>query len=288
MNGAEEVAHTIVADFWRDYIDTLKQHLGKKGLIASGNEQDKDFFIAHFNWLHRRITPNPRTVHVPTNFQMPAQFTREVDTVRKDIEAGTDITPRLSRLIMDWAYTDPMLSDWGVYHLHIGSSLDPDGFTARTGCLLFARFDDASAYLLGVFDHKSWTNQDLVEIVHANWPKTIERYKLDVTQLRWQPSSDERKKLRAAGINASVQLKDGTVYQPIGGGMASDGTPVDISFKLVNTRRSCRQGQKVATTELLRRMGRSEPDQSLTMRLELDGTSAFAVEDTTGFRLNLW
>ncbi|MFL6603056.1 MAG: hypothetical protein ACJ8R9_17250 [Steroidobacteraceae bacterium] len=282
------MAHTIIANFWQDYIDTLKQHLLSKGFIASGNEQDKDVFIAHFNWLHRRIAPKPRTVHVPINFQAPAQFTSEVATIRKDIEAGTDITPRLSRRIADWAYTDSMLSDWGIYHLHLGSSLDPDGFRARTGPLLFVRLDDANAYFLGVFDHKSWTNPDLIEIVHVNWPKTIERYKLDVTQLNWEPTSDERKKLRAVGINASVRLKDGTVYQPIGGGMASDGTPVDIALRLANTRRSYRQGQKVAETELLKQVGLSMPDQSLTMRLELDLTNAFAVEDSTGFRLKLW
>jgi hypothetical protein len=282
------VANTIIANFWQDYIDALKQHLLSNGFIASGNEQDKDFFIAHFNWLHRRIAPKPRTVHVPMSFQVPAQFTSEVAIIRKDIEAGTDITPRLSRRITDWAYTDSMLSDWGVYHLHLGGSLDPDGFRARTGPLLFVRLDDANAYFLGLFDHKSWANPDLIEIVHANWPKTIERYKLDVTQLNWQPTSDERKKLRAVGINASVQLKDGTVYQPIGGGMASDGTPVDIALRLANTRRSCRQGQKVAETELLKRMGQSAPDQSLTMRLELNLTNAFAVEDVTGFRLKLW
>src|SRR5690606_32751061 len=138
----------------RDYIDALKQHLKGNGFVASGNEQDEDFFIAHFNWLHRRITPKPRTVHVPTGFYVPAQFTREVDAISKDIKAGTDITPRLSRLITEWAYTDSMLSDWGVYHLHLGNSLYPDGFMARTGPLLFARFDDTDAYLLGVFDHR--------------------------------------------------------------------------------------------------------------------------------------
>lgn len=282
------MAQTIIADFWRDYIDALKQHLLENGFIASGNEQDEDLFIAHFNWLHRRISPKPRIVHAPNNLQVPAQFTREVDTIRRDIEAGVSITPRLSRRITDWASKDSMLSDWGVYHIHLGSLLDADGFMARTGPLLFARFDDASAYLLGVFDHGSWTNQEVVEIVHANWPAMIERYKLDATQLNLEPTSDQRKELRAAGINAPVQLKDGTIYQPIGGGMASDGTPMDISLKLVNARTNCRRGQEVAAAELLKQVGQTRPDQTLTMRLELNGTNAFAVEDTMGFRAKLW
>jgi len=282
------MAHTVTADFWRDYIDSLQQHLLSKGFIATGNEKDDELFIAHFNWMRRRITSEPRTVHVPANFQAPAQFACEVSAIQKDIEAGTDVTPRLSKRIMDWAYTDAMLSDWGVFHFHLGSSVGTDGFTTRTGSLLFARVDDTNAYFLGVFDHRSWTNEDLVEIVHANWPETIQRYKVDGVQLPGQPTSDERKQLRAARINASVQLKDGTVYQPIGGGMASDSTPIEISLELINARRSCRKGQKMAEAELLKQIGQSQADRSLAMRLELNHATAFAVEDTTGFRLQLW
>ena len=282
------MAHKIIADFWSDYVETLKQHLASQGFITTGSEKDKDFFIAYFNWLHRRISPKPRTVHISTNFRAPTDFTNEVDAIIEDIEAGTDITPRLSRFIIDWTYNDSMLSDWGIYHLHLGRSLDPDGFIARTGSLLFARFDDANAYIFGVFDHKSWTNQEIVEIAHANWPSTIAQYKLNVEQIYTPATSGDRKTLRAARINALVQLKDGSVYSPIGGGMALDGTPIVISSKLIDARRSCRQQQKHAENELLKYVGQGGPEKSFTMRLELSGPNGFAVEDTTGFRLKLW
>jgi len=70
-----------------------------------------------------------------------------------------------------------------------------------------------------------------VEIVHENWPDTIKPYRVPgAVAVSVNPSSTEIKRLRSAHLNSALQMDDGTVYLPIGGGMASDGTGLAVTL----------------------------------------------------------
>lgn len=62
----------------------------------------------------------------------------------------------------------------GAYIIYIW---EPNGFVNRTGPVLFARFDEQNAYLINVWSHGNWTNQDMIRIIHNNWPESIEDLK---------------------------------------------------------------------------------------------------------------
>ena len=81
---------------------------------------------------------------------------------------------------------------------------------------------DDDLYLLDIRAHGAWTDEDLVEIVHANWPDTIAH-----SRLRGLTgpglSSVQRKNLRDRHMTTGVQVQDGTFYAGIGGGIVGSG-----------------------------------------------------------------
>src|ERR1700722_2762821 len=172
---------TVAVDFWADYAANIKQLLLSHGVSMSGAETDNEIVHALFNRLGRQITATPRVVHQPPGFSIPPQFTGcevAIAEIKRDIEAGVELMPRVSRKVQDWEYVDAMLADFDIQHFHLGTTLDADGFYARGAPLLYVRFDDANAYFAMVAGHGEWANVALLEIIHANWPASIERYRL--------------------------------------------------------------------------------------------------------------
>lgn len=67
-----------------------------------------------------------------------------------------------------------MLNDWGIYHLHLGTTIQSDGFVEQDNDeLLFARITPTKFYLINVMKHGDWERKLIVEILHSNWPETI-------------------------------------------------------------------------------------------------------------------
>lgn len=79
------------------------------------------------------------------------------------------------------------------------------------------------AYLLDIRAHGAWADEDLVEIVHSNWPETIARYSIKGISVHHTLTTLERQHLRSKNGNAGVQTKDGTFYCVIGGGLVESG-----------------------------------------------------------------
>ena len=76
-------------------------------------------------------------------------------------------------------------------------------------------------YLIDVRGPGAWTDADLVEIVHANWPDAIRPFQRVDGITGGELTKRQRKNLRAKNGNAGVTVKDGTVYVAIGGGLAA-------------------------------------------------------------------
>jgi hypothetical protein len=94
-----------------------------------------------------------------------------IDLVGSKIELGIDLRPHISRKIVDLHFDDDLLNEWDIHHLHLGTTLDANGFVKRTGPVLFVRFDRQNAYFINVLGHGSWTNQDMIRIIHRKWPE---------------------------------------------------------------------------------------------------------------------
>lgn len=115
-----------------------------------------------------------------------------------------------------------MLNDWGIHHFHLGENMKGD-FIERTGPLLFALLVENKFYAIGIFNHGSWADQDIVEIIHRNWSSVVEQYRIKGIISSTPLTEEERLTLRKKNANSFVTVQDGTVYAPIGGGMVSSG-----------------------------------------------------------------
>ena len=76
-----------------------------------------------------------------------------------------------------------------------------------------------------------YSKQEIIEIIHNNWPESITMNKVEgIIEMTNYYTNDEKKNLRNAHINTIVKVKDGTHYFPIGGGISSSGTSLDVVY----------------------------------------------------------
>jgi hypothetical protein len=221
-------------DFVGDVTAMLRARLTGLGYQLPANVTAEGIRLRYFNLQHRLISQRPRTVHRANAFACPPGVQAGLNLVEGKLTRGEDLRPHLSRGLLNIDYTDGLLNDWGIYHFHLGTTLDADGFITRTGLLLFARITEDDAYLIDVRAHGAWTSLSLLQAVHANWPDTLDRFRLrGVVGLAYPPgqrapSDAEIARLRRANVNVLHELSPGQVYAPAGGGYATDGTSVNV------------------------------------------------------------
>lgn len=220
----------IEMDFIDDIIVGLTAELNQLGYkapapAASKLESAHKLGVQHWNAYTRRIPARVRTAHrsaelLETERSLPDSIRRGLAVVVREIEAGTDLTPRLSRKLPKLGHRDKMLNDWGFHHLHLDDT-DRSGGTNEV-LILLAHLNDA--YLIDVREHEHWSDQDLVEIVHTNWPTALAQHRqVKVLGLTHAVSNDGRAALRGKGCNAPIETADGTVYMLMGGGFTQSG-----------------------------------------------------------------
>ena len=208
----------------------------------------------YLNWLNRLIEPRPRKVHqskellsnpLSKNFSIPL-----TDIIQK-IENGTDITCRLSKSILS-GYTsvsaaykpisrkktllahkkdlhprnkpdlDLLLNDWKIYHLHLCTYIEQDGFVTRTKELLFAVFTKHDAYLLDILPHGKWADEHLIRVIVSNWPHKNLVWPLRTSSV---PPINEEERLQIRRVGAPLMVGvDGKVFMATGGGITTAGT----------------------------------------------------------------
>lgn len=211
-----------------------------------------DLMIRYINWRDRLVHPHPRTVCLPPNFKVSQHhlnYQRDLSDLLVKIETGALLTPYLSRRIR-YGYDedhrgraganslDLMLNDWNIHHLHISSEIESDGFVKRTADLLFVVFRQGIAFVLGIYDHSKWAEEEVVRVAISNWPeqRLFEPLRMAVG-LEYQTTSEERVRLRAAGVAMMMEI-DGAVYMPPG--ISTSGTSTRASLQWIKISRSLR------------------------------------------------
>ncbi|MCW5801824.1 MAG: hypothetical protein KIT31_05510 [Deltaproteobacteria bacterium] len=144
-----------------------------------------------------------------------------------ELQTGTSLQPRLSRTLNNRAFNDLMLHEFGLHHLHLGTTLDPTGLITRTGDLLVVLVRPDDAYLVDVRSHGCWSQQDLIEIIHENWPSVLRPFRINIESSQSPVTSAQRENLRRRRMNAAIEMPDGTVYAGIGGGYVRSGASFD-------------------------------------------------------------
>lgn len=174
-----------------------------------------------------------------------AQHSRTIFKASNDLRRadeatiGDDLRPHLHRDRGSAEFNDGLLNDWDIHHLHLSTTVESDGYVTRSKFVLFARVTkdhfDCIAILVHGGGHDPWTNAELLEIVHRNWPQSIEHMRQNFPAGQ-QPAAGERnvpagvlKQLRKRHVNVFTQRSDGAVHMPIGGGVSASGADCFVS-----------------------------------------------------------
>lgn len=213
------------------HIDAQLKELGYAPKAAGEARQEPARYLMLLLRLLRRIpTAQPRRVSQAPEFAVPSAHAAGYQTLVRAVESGKPLRPWLSTLVRKLNERDDLLDDWGIHHFHLGNASHEKraAFVARTDEVAFAVVRPDAVYFLTATSHDPgtapfvWTQAELVEIVHRNWPALIaaSRMPLDGQVL----IAEKHAELRKFRVNASVTMPDGTVYYPPGGGMMSNGT----------------------------------------------------------------
>jgi hypothetical protein len=251
-----------------DLVDRLERKL-RKHLIASlpqalasdGKRSLSDLLIDYRIWRGRFISPRPRTVHRARDFAVPPKHVAGLEALEDKMRRGELLTPHLSRAVKSQG-KDLLLADWDIHHLHLSDELESDGYVKRDDEVLFAIFDDANAYLIGIHrhpKHANWAAEDIFANMIRNWPNAGLAHCAEwVIGLSQHPSDEERLRLRTAGVNALLEV-DGKVYSPRGFGLTTAGTPMQATRQVNALMWQLRQWRE-DPYERLRQVPNASPD----------------------------
>lgn len=239
-------------NFQRDLVDIVQRYFAQKGISYCGSGDADDLAARYFEMLIRRISPVPRRAHfseelhdslgILTQETDPKQRTKALEAwnaafrIWHLFSSGGDLTPYLGKGIKCATSRDGLLWDYGMHHFHLSRGFEKSGsgFARRSDYLLFALVADEDAFLVDVRNHRDpedllWVRQDLLKIVHRNWPEITSSRILH--GIRGQTLTDEQKKeLRRKNANTVADLGDYAIA-PLGWGTMATGSSTSCRMR---------------------------------------------------------
>lgn len=286
--------YTAKFDFQKDFDEMLIAELADYNLHLNPSDTSENIRQSFFNFKRRLVDPKPRKVLISDVFECPENLQAGLEIIKGKINEGEDITPHLSKNIFRLDYNDSLLNDWKIYHLHLGEMLEDNSkFIERTGPVLFVRFDNENAYFINVLNHGSWTKQHMVKTIHDNWPESIKSYLFNgVIGLDHVPTDEDIKSFRKYGVNSAVEVAPQVIYAPIGGGLTTAKTSVEVSIAMINYNRLLKQLEDWIK-ENLQEIGNkvserfNEIPNELIIKLVIEDGNFYALETQSQIAFNL-
>ncbi len=223
----------------------IRRQFDKHGIAHSPSASPDRLAARYLEMTLRRIQPGPRRVHFsdethaslgrlaqqrdepPARAAWGAVFRlRQLLVERRNVNG---FLTRNVRHAMGARSRDGLLWHYGMHHFHLGDGLAAHGFVQRSDFLLLAIVGPQDAYFVDVRRHPppggiEWASQDLLGIVHANWPELIEANTLHGV-LGDDLSDVQVHELRRKNVNCALHL-GGAAIAPLLGGTAGDGSSV--------------------------------------------------------------
>ncbi len=272
-------------DFFHDLARILHDELVAAGFDLPTGLTDESLVRGYLGVLYRSIPTKARTVLESSELVCPSELLAGYAEIKRKAGAGESLVPHQSRRLDDVEYDDPLFNDWGIQHLHLGTTLGSHGYVSRTGPLLFARVTDETFFAIQIYSHGAWSKQEMLEILRRNWPSSIEPYLLKGLTAVLPAYTDEQiSDLRLAGVQAVTQM-NGRILAPMGGGTATSGQSLRVTRSLLNLRGNCHQLEQMtlefAKTEALEGHAFPGTDFGLTRQNE----KAVVIERSSGLQL---
>lgn len=212
-----------IAQLVEDLCQIIRDELAQKGIACPtfdvDPKEDRHALItAYCSMLGRRIPQAKRQVHLNPSLSVPDEVADGFKLLVRKFENGEDVNPHLNKFSAQLDKNDQLIYDWGINHFHLGTAMHSSGFIQRTGAIAYAIVKEKDVYIITIAEHGHWSDKNLLEIVDANWPELIARWKIDG---EWEDdlSSEEIGKLRKIGLTCGIKLSNGHSYLPPGGGI---------------------------------------------------------------------
>ena len=228
---------------YSDLSRLIRDQFDKHGISYDRSMPLQRLTARYFEMTMRRIQPIPRRVHFSdeTHTSLGELSRRgKSDTSAQDaweavfrlrqlLVDGANVNGFLSTRIRRAAALDGLLWNYGTHHFHLGRGRDKDGFIDRSCDLLFAIAAPRDAYFVDVRPHPEsrgigWVSQELLQIVHSNWPNLIGANILHGVS-GVELTDEEMQELRRKNVNYAMNI-DGKAVAPLLGGMGGDGSSV--------------------------------------------------------------
>jgi hypothetical protein len=208
------------------FLTHLSEHLSLLGYPNSSLTDLRELAIRATNVGLRAIEARPRRLELPSPpFAVAADLQDGFNNLGVAVRNGDDLTPFQSKLRLNKAdFHDQLLTDWGIHHFHLGSGQDPmdPRFMKRTGPVLYAFLTEDRFLALSIDEHGSWSDPQLLEVLHRNWPEVIAGSLVADQVLHALETEADIQAFRDSGINGVVRLSDGTLYRSHTLGQTSD------------------------------------------------------------------
>ncbi|MEP5132192.1 hypothetical protein, partial [Nonlabens ulvanivorans] len=203
--------------------------------------------IQYYSDKKKIIQSKKRIIKKSNVFSCPNDLKDGLELIEKKIIDGDTLRPHQSRGFKKLDSKDGMLFDWDIYHLHLGTIIESDGFVNRTGPLLYLLVDDNCTYFIDVQDHGKWSKQEFLKIIDENWPEIISQNKIknnNIVGLEKNFNDQEIADLRKANINVLVEISPGNIVINPGGGVSASGDSMDSVHKHMENKRELDKLQK--------------------------------------------
>ena len=264
-------------DLVSDLKDSIRFVLEDWGFTYDKKSEDPHKLATqYFYATYRMIPPVSRSVHLSAEIRnslrnLSDRRARQVDMIKRRFEEGESVSRFLSEEAHNTFYNDSLFNDYGIHHFHLEDKVHKrkPHLIARSDYLLFAMVSESDVYFVDVARHPKkavaddygWGRQELLQIIHTNWPHLLKPF--EMAGIKGTVITDEQKKeLRRKNTNLASQVGDVVVFSP-GGGVMSDGTNAMCKFlgmKLIHEVETCQEylvNQPEEIREAMRKEGKS-------------------------------
>jgi hypothetical protein len=284
--------YTLEINLQKDFDDTIRNILNSEGYIVDMAIDSQNLRIKYFNYEKRMLPKLSRQVLISNVFLCPPEQQEGWELLKVKLEQGQDLKSHLSKRLTDLDNNDSLLNDWGIYHLHLGEKMETNGsrFIERTGPVLFLFLDKERALCINILAHGSWTNQQMVKVIHENWPDAIKSFRLNVAGLGHIPTDSDVKIFRKSGVNSAIEVEPGVVYSSMGGGLTTAKTGIAVMQRVFQHNKLLVDLEEKVKSQY-KRIGAMLRDSHhfsgniLTFKLDISQTPYRVVETNTGVRI---
>ncbi len=278
----------LINEVLKDYSDYCHNKLLEEFECYDSSKYDSVYWYQRYK--HRIIDSKKWELIEASDLLIPSKYLPAYELIKQDILNGESLKKYQSRKLKILDYDDDMLSHWGIQHLHLGLEVKSDGYIERTSDLLFVFFKEAKAYIVGVYNHTSWCDIDIIESIHKNWPSELCVYKSnsDAPHL----TQEQYKALRSKKSCCNIVVSDGTEYMAPGVGVTANGASIKSKFnfdKIINMFHIAFETIKGNIKEILELDPEKRSSETLTigMRICHDSKDFIYKIKETGFEFKL-